>query len=222
MKWGSLQLPRFSQFISFCFPTFGHQSVILIFEEEYSRRSVWLDKQGKDDCEGGCRLAGGAGPPLSGRDTHNAGQSALCARMDRYCGDNVPRESLNSQWTNARVMLHPPQWVFSGSQARDGLGLDYQAGGGYKSCWDQLESGAVGGGGQKVSNLRRCCCKRQIFRDNPAFCASRMLRFRVWCQTERFIGREWNESRLAFTCRSVRSRAAAISIRRGLRAKNCF
>ena len=75
-----------------------------------------------------------------------------------------------------------------------------------------------GGGGQKVSNLS-LCCKRQIFRDNPSFCASRTLRFRVWCQTERFIGREWNESRLAFTCRSVRSRAAAISIRRGLRAK---
>ena len=37
MKRGFLQLSRFSQFISFCFLTFGHQSVILIFEEEYSR-----------------------------------------------------------------------------------------------------------------------------------------------------------------------------------------
>ena len=40
MKWGFLQRFRFSQFISFCFLPFGHQSVILIFEEEYSRRSV--------------------------------------------------------------------------------------------------------------------------------------------------------------------------------------
>ena len=37
MKWGFLQLPRFSQFILFCFLTFGQRSVILIFEEEYSR-----------------------------------------------------------------------------------------------------------------------------------------------------------------------------------------
>ena len=50
---------------------------------------IGVTGQGKDDCEGGCRLAGGAGPPLSGRDTHNPGQSALCARMDRHCGDNV-------------------------------------------------------------------------------------------------------------------------------------
>ena len=45
MERGFLQLSRFSQFISFCFLPFGHQSVILIFEEEYSRRSVRLDKE---------------------------------------------------------------------------------------------------------------------------------------------------------------------------------
>ena len=85
--------------------------------------------------------------------------------------------------------------------------------------------------------LVACVCKsqgflfeHQIFRDDLSFCASRMLRSWVWCQTEHFIEREWRKrsskrSRKkktarrwspALTCLSVRSKEAAISIRRGL------
>ena len=122
---------------------------------------------------------GGAGPPLSGRDTHNPGQSALCARMDRHRGDNVPCESLNSQWTNARVMLSIHRNEFS-AEVRFGMDWDLIIGwvGDTRAVGTSWRVEQWGGVGKKFPKLS-CCCKRQIFRDNPSFCGSRTLRFRV-------------------------------------------
>ena len=101
MKRGFLQLSRFSQFISFCFLTFGHQSVILIFEEEYCRRSVWLDKQGKDDCEGGCRLAGGGGAPTIWQRYPQRGSiRPLCqdgSPLRRQCASRITQFSMDQR-----------------------------------------------------------------------------------------------------------------------------
>ena len=126
--------------------------------------------------------------PVSGRDTHNPGQSALCATMDRRPGRQccpANHSILNGPtqgWCSIR-----PQWVFSGSQGRGWIGtwlsgLD----GGYTGQLEREEE-------KRRSKKTQTLCKRQIFRDNPTFCASWTLRFRVWCQTERFIGREWKE-----------------------------